>query len=123
MNTDKYISGIKEKVNKKIESLRSDADEAYRSWADTGYKKYMTRCERMQGEADALEAFLHPENGERLLARKNRTLTEENEALKMLLKSVQNIVEMEMRYSFPDCHETRRLEDIVCEFKSRYSGK
>lgn len=37
--------------------------------------------------------------------------------------TVQNVVEMEMKYSFPDCHETRRLQDIVCEYKSRYSGK
>lgn len=123
MNTDKYISGIKEKVNKKIGSLRSNAEEAYRSWADTGYQRYMAKYERLQKEADTLEEFLYPENGRRALAMKNRSLEEENEALKMLLKSVQNVVEMEMKYSFPDCHETRRLEDIVYEFKNRYSGR
>ena len=52
-----------------------------------------------------------------------RKLMEENEALKTLLKSVQNVVEMEMKYSFPDCTETRRLESIVCEFKSQYLQK
>ena len=31
MNTDKYISGIKEKVSKKIESLRSEAQPKKRS--------------------------------------------------------------------------------------------
>lgn len=123
MNTDKYISGIKDRVNKKIETLRSEADEAYGNWADTGYQKYMTKYERLLKEADALESFIRPEIEKGQLVAQKRRLMEENEALKMLLKSVQNVVEMEMRYSFPDCHETRRLQDIVCEYKSRYSGK
>ena len=123
MNTDKYISGIKEKVSKKIESLRSEAHEAYRNWGDTGYRRYMTKYKRLLKEADELETFIRPELGKESLIRQKRAIMEENEALKMLLKNVQNIVEMEMRYSFPDCHETRRLEDIVYEFKSRYSNK
>lgn len=123
MNADKYISAIKEKVSKKIEGLRSEADEAYRSWADTGYQRFMDKYERLLKEADLLEGFIHPENESRAFVMKNRSLMEKNEALKMLLKSVQNVVEMEMKYSFPDCHETRRLESIVYEFKSLHLGE
>ena len=47
MNTDKYIFGIKDRVNKKIETLRGDANEAYGNWADTGYQKFMTKYERL----------------------------------------------------------------------------
>lgn len=83
----------------------------------------MTKYERLLKEADTLESFIRPEIGKGQLVAEKRRLMEENEALKMLLKSVQNVVEMEMRYNFPDCHETRRLQDIVYEYKSRYSGK
>lgn len=117
MNTEKYISNIKEKVDKKIESLRDEANEAYQDWACTGYQRYMTKNERLLKEADELEAFVHPEIGRGYLTRENRKLRDENECLRMLLKSVQNVVEMDMKYSFPDCRETRRLEDIVNQFK------
>lgn len=80
----------------------------------------MTKYERLLEEVDALESFIRPEIGKGQLVKEKRRLMEENEALKMLLKSVQNVVEMEMRYSFPDCSETRRLESIVYEFKSRH---
>ena len=83
----------------------------------------MTKYERLLKEADELEAFIRPELGKESLIRQKRAIMEENEALKMLLKNVQGIVEMSMKYSFPDCQETRRLEDIVYEFKSRYSNK
>lgn len=55
MNNEKYISNIKEKVNKKIESLRSEANEAYNNWADTGYQRYMAKYERLLKEADELK--------------------------------------------------------------------
>lgn len=123
MNTEKYISNIKEKVNKKIESLRSEANEAYNNWADTGYQRYMAKYERLLKEADELEAFIHPEIKRRYYSAENRKLRDENESLRMLLKTVQNIVEMEIKYSFPDCSETRRLEDIVSQFKHDYAKK
>ena len=122
MNTDKYISNIKEKVNKKIEALRKEADEAYRSWADTGYQRYITKKEKLESEADKLEAFIRPDINERYLLEKIKKLENKNENLRMLLKSVQTVVEMDMLYSFPDCRETRRLEEIVKEFKFEKGG-
>lgn len=123
MNTEKYILSIKEKVNKKIESLRNEANEAYNDWTCTGHQRYMTKNERLLKEADELEAFVHPEIKRSYFSQENRKLRDENEGLRMLLKSVQNVVEMEMKYSFPDCHETRRLEDIVSQFKYDYTKK
>lgn len=122
MNTDKYISNIKEKVNKKIEDLRKEAYEAYLSWADTGHQRYMTKKERIEKDADKLEAFIHPDKNECYLLAKIEKIENENENLRMLLKSVQNVVEMDMLYSFPDCRETRRLEEIVKEFKFEKGG-
>ena len=113
MNVNKYIDGIKEKVQKKIDKLYDEANEAYMNWADTGYARYMNKKERLEAEADELEAFIHPNREVRAAYAKANREEAEKEQLKLLLKSVQNVLEEEMKYDFPDCHATRRLEDIV----------
>lgn len=117
MNTDKYIESIKQKVQKKIEALYDEANEAYDCWADTGYQRYMTKKERLEDEAVKLENFIYPEK--RIMetyARLDRGQAEK-ERLILMMKRVKNVLEEEMKYDFPDCHATRRLEEIVNEFK------
>lgn len=113
---NKYIAGIKAKVQKKIGTLREEAQSAYLDWADTGYQRYMNKKDRLEAEADELEAFINPELEVKRAWDKVNRETAEKEKLILLLKSVRNVVE-EMKYDFPDSHATRRLEDIVSEFK------
>lgn len=120
MNVDKYIEGIREKVEKIIESLRTEANEAYMNWADTGYQKYMTKKERLEKDADKLESFIHPEYDMEAMLKRINGVKNENERLRLLLKSVQNVLEIDMLYDFPDCSATRRLENIVNEFKYEF---
>lgn len=120
MNVEKYIANIITKTEKKIEELRREADEAYMNWADTGYQRYTTKKEKLENEAEVLESFIHPENDKIWIMRKLRNIEAENERLRMLLKSVQNIVECDMKYDFPDCSATRQLENVVSEFKFEY---
>lgn len=49
----------------------------------------MTKNERLLKEADELEAFVHPEIKRSYFSQENRKLRDENEGLRMLLKSVQ----------------------------------
>lgn len=118
MNVEKYIANIITKTEKKIEELRREADEAYMNWADTGYQRYTTKKEKLENEAEVLESFIRPENDK--ITRKLINVEAENERLRMLLKSVQNIVECDMKYDFPDCSATRQLENVVNEFKFKY---
>lgn len=120
---NKYISGIKAKVQRKIDALRSEAEGAYQDWAATGYQRYMNKKERLEAEADELEAFIKPELDTRAAWAKADLAEEETEKLKFLLKSVQNVVEEEMKYDFPDSHATRRLEDIVSKFKYEHMNQ
>lgn len=120
---NKYIAGIKEKVQKKIDKLRDEANDAYLNWADTGYQKYMTKKERLEEEADELEAFIKPELDIKSAWAKANRAVEEKERLILLLKSVRNVVNEEMKYEFPDCHATRRLEDIVSKFEFEHLTK
>lgn len=119
---NKYIAGIKAKVQKKIDALRKEANEAYFEWADTGYQRYMNKKERLEAEADELECFIHPEYDNRRERNKADRLEAEKEELKLLLKQVGNVVE-QMKGDFPDCWETRRLEDIVNTFKFEHLNK
>lgn len=114
---NKYIAGIKSKVQKKIDILREQANQEYLNWADTGYQKYMNKKERLEEEADELEAFIKPELEVRGAWAKADREAVEKEKLILLLKSVSNVLEDEMKYEFPDCHATRRLEDIVSKFR------
>ena len=123
MSQIKYIENINKRVQKKIDSLREEANDAFLSWADTGYQKYIKKQERLESEADELESFIHPELRVREAWNKANKLENENYQLKLLLKSVQNVLEDEMKYDFPDCHATRRLEDIVNKFKLEYANK
>ncbi len=117
MNVDKYISNIKRRVQLKIDKLRDEANDAYGNWADTGYQRYMKTKERLEQEADELEAFIKPNLETKAAYAKANKAEAEKERLKLLLKRVQNVVEEEMIYDFPDSHATRRLEDIVKQFK------
>lgn len=117
MNVEKYIEAIKTKVQKKIDTLYNQANEAYLSWGDTGYHKYMTKKERLEDEAAKLENFINPKSEIRLAWSKADEEKNEKEKLILMMKRVQNVVEEEMKYDFPDSHATRRLEDIVNEFK------
>ena len=119
----KYIAKIKERTQRKIDALRAEANDAYNSWADTGYQRYMTKKERLETEADELEAFIHPEHEVREERAKTNLIKQENERLILLLKSVKNVVEEEMLYDFPDAHATRRLEEIVNKFKFEHLSK
>lgn len=119
----KYIAKIKEKTQRKIDALRTEANDAYNNWADTGYQRYMTKKERLETEADELEAFIHPEYEVREECAKTNLIQQENERLILLLKSVKNVVEEEMLYDFPDSHATRRLEGIVNKFKFEHLSK
>lgn len=117
MEDNKYIANIKAKVKKKIDKLREEAQQAYLEWADTGYQRYMNKKDRLEAEADELEAFINPGlEAKTALAGEAREKAEK-EKLILLLKSVRNVVEEEMKYEFPDSHATRRLEDIVSKFK------
>lgn len=117
MNAENYIAKIKSKTQEQINKLRDEANVAYLSWADTGYRRYMTKKERLEDEADKLEAFIHPEAQRNYEKEKLRKAETENEKLILLLKSVKNVLEEEMLYDFPDSHATRRLEEIVSKFK------
>lgn len=117
MNVEKYIESIKIKVQKKIDVLYDQANEAYLNWGDTGYQKYITKKERLEDEAVKLENFINPQNEIRLAWSKADNQRAEKEKLILLMKRVQNVLEEEIKYDFPDSHATRRLEDIVNEFK------
>lgn len=119
----KYIAKTKEKIQRKIDILRDKANDAYNSWADTGYQRYMNKKERLETEADELEAFIHPEFEAREERAKAKRIEQENERLILFLKSVKNVLEEEMLYDFPDSHATRRLEDIVNKFKFEFLSK
>lgn len=121
MTKNKYIQGIIDKTEKKIEKLRDEANEAYGCWADTGYQRYMNKHDRLVAEADELECFINPDLNVDYYRKKINTLQAENERMVMLLKSLGNVVD-EMKYSFPDCTETRRLELIVSQFKYDCNG-
>lgn len=116
-NVDKYIKNIQARVQKKIDEKVAAANEAYLNWADTGHEKYIRKKERLEDEADRLDDFIHPEKRIQESWRKVNELEREMDRLKLLLKSVENVVEEEMKYDFPDCHATRRLEEIVKRFK------
>lgn len=117
MNVDKYIESIKQKVQKKIDALYDEANAAYDNWADTGHQKYMNKKERLEDEAVKLENFVNPKSEIRsAYARADREQADK-EKLILMMKRVQNVVEEEMKYDFPDSHATRRLEDIVNDFK------
>ena len=117
---NKYITSIKAKVQKKIDKLREEAQSAYLDWADTGYQRYMNKKDRLEAEADELESFIKPELNVKSAWAKADKEAAEKEKLILLLKSVGNVVEDEMKYEFPDSHATRRLEDIVSKFKYEY---
>lgn len=121
MTKNKYIQGIIDKTKKRIEKLRDEANEAYGCWADTGYQRYMNKYDRLVAEANELECFINPDLNADYYRKKINTLQAENERMVMLLKSLGNVVD-EMKYSFPDCTETRRLEDIVSRFKYECNG-
>lgn len=117
MNVEKYIESIKIKVQKKIDVLYDRANEAYLNWGDTGYQKYITKKERLEDEAVKSENFINSQNEIRLAWSKADNQRAEKEKLILLMKRVQNVLEEEIKYDFPDSHATRRLEDIVNEFK------
>lgn len=117
MDTEKYIESIKEKVQKRIDKLYDEANEAYGNWADTGYARYMAKKERLEDEAAKLENFINPKNEIRAAYENANREKQEKEKLILMMKRVENVVEEEMKYDFPDCNATRRLEDIVNEFK------
>lgn len=119
---NKYIAGIKAKVQKKIDTLRDEANAAYMDWAATGYQRYMNKKERLEAEADELECFIHPEYDYKRERNKAAREAAEKEELKLLLKNVSNVVD-QMKYDFPDCWQTRRLEDIVNTFKFEHLNK
>lgn len=121
MTKSKYIQGFIDKTEKKIEKLRNEAYEAYRDWGDTGYQRFMNKHDRLIAEADELESFINPDLNDNYYREKINTLQAENERMVMLLKSLGNVVD-EMKYSFPDCTETRRLELIVSQFKYDCNG-
>lgn len=123
MSQNKYIENIKSKVQKKIDKLRDDAQTEYLNWADTGYQRYWKKKERLENEADELESFINPELEVKEAWRKANAESDEKEKLKILLKRVQNVLEEEMKYDFPDSHATRRLENIVNEFKFDHADK
>ena len=123
MSQNKYIENIKSKVQKKIDKLRDDAQTEYLNWADTGYQRYWKKKERLENEADELESFINPGLEVKRAWRKANAESDEKEKLKILLKRVQNVLEEEMKYDFPDSHATRRLEDIVNEFKFDHADK
>ena len=123
MSQSKYIENIKSKVQKKIDKLRDDAQTEYLNWADTGYQRYLKKKERLENEADELESFINPGLEVKEAWRKVNAESDEKEELKILLKRVQNVLEEEMKYDFPDSHATRRLEDIVNEFKFDHANK
>ena len=123
MNTEKYIDGIKAKVQKKIDTLREEAEDAFNCWADTGSQRYITKKERLEKEADDLEAFIKPQLRVRDAWRKADEECAQKEELVLMLKSVRNVVKEEMVYDFPDSHATRRLEDIVNMFEHDYLAK
>lgn len=120
---NEYIVKIKAKVQKKIDALRDEANEAYQDWAATGYQRYMNKKDRLEAEADELEAFIRPELGVRSAWAAADCAKAEVEKLTLLMKSVSNVVEEEMKYDFPDCHATRRLEDIVSKFKYEHLNR
>lgn len=122
MNVEKYIENIKEKVQKKIDALYDAANEAYSSWADTGYERYMKKKDRLEDEAEKLNSFIHPSSGIDAAWRSMNEKDEEIRKLKNLLFSVRSVVEDEMKYDFPDSHATRRLEEIVDKFKYEHGG-
>ena len=123
MSQSKYIENIKSKVQKKIDKLRDGAQVEYLNWADTGYQRYLKKKERLENEADELEPFINPGLEVKKAWRKVNAESDEKEELKILLKRVQNVLEEEMKYDFPDSHATRRLEDIVNEFKFDHANK
>lgn len=114
---DKYIKNIQSRVQKKIDEKMAAANEAYLNWADTGYEKYIKKKERLEDEADRLDDFIHPEKRIQAAWQKVNDLERRNEKLRLMMKRVKNVVEEEMKYDFPDCHATRRLEEIVKEFE------
>ena len=122
MNVDKYIQGIKTKVQAKIDKLRDEAEEAYRSWADTGYQRYITKQERLEEEADKLERFINPNLSVKEAWRKANEEEAKKEELKLLLKNMCNAIDM-LKEDFPDCHATRRLENLKDKFKYEYANK
>ena len=83
----------------------------------------MKKKERLENEADELESFINPGLEVKEAWRKVNAESDEKEELKILLKRVQNVLEEEMKYDFPDSHATRRLEDIVNEFKFDHANK
>lgn len=121
MTNSRYIQGFIDKTKNKIEKLRDEANEAYLNWADTGYQRFMNKHDRLIAEADELELFINPDLNNDYYRKKINTLQTENERMVMLLKSLGNVVD-EMKYSFPDCTETRRLELIVSQFKYECNG-
>lgn len=123
MSQSKYIENIKSKVQKKIDKLRDDAQAEYLNWADTGYQRYLKKKERLENEADELESFINPGLEIKKAWRKVNAESDEKEELKILLKRVQNVLEEEMKYDFPDSHATRQLENIVNEFKFDHANK
>ena len=123
MSQSKYIENIKSKVQKKIDKLRDGAQVEYLNWADTGYQRYLKKKERLENEADELEPFINPGLEVKKAWRKVNAESDEKEELIILLKRVQNVLEEEMKYDFPDSHATRRLEDIVNEFKFDHANK
>lgn len=122
MNTKKYIENIKSKVEKQIEKLRYEANEAYRNWTDTGYQRYMNQKDRLEAQADELELFIKPELDIQAAWRKAATEEAKKEELKLLLKNMCNAIDMLVE-DFPDCHATRRLENLKYRFKSEYANK
>lgn len=123
MNTQKYIDRIKERVQKKIDTLRKEAEDAHACWADTGYQRYITKKERLEKEAEKLEDFIKPQLAIQAAWKETEREEREKEELVLLLKSVRNVVKEEMIYDFPDSHATRRLEDIVKRFECEYLAK
>ncbi len=123
MNVEKYIQGIKSKVQAKIDKLYAEANEAFSDWAVTGYQRYITKKERLENEAAKLEAFINPNLEIRSAWAKANEEEQKKERLKLLMKRVQNVVEDEMKYDFPDSHATRRLQSIVEEFKYDLANK
>ena len=118
----KYITSIKNRVNKRIEKLRYEAHLAFLDWADSGYVRYSKKQERLEAEADELEMFIHPEIHEKEVWQIVAKEKEEKEKLIRLLKFVSSVTD-DMKYSFPDCSETRRLEEIVNIFKYEHLNK
>ena len=109
---NKYIEKVenyKRKIlEKALEDLKAQYDEAKDFYNDTGYDKYFKKMSRCEEQIEEIEEYLNPTTTKDVTTSQYREFLN----LKQTMQGIKSNLQF-MMASLPDCSEKERLNDLI----------